>query len=65
MPRFTMGYWGIRGLGASPRMMLWACGEKDFENIEAFLEHEEVKSFRESAYYRVSPINAPMARVNN
>eukprot|EP01147_Barroeca_monosierra_P006811 gene6811-385_t len=34
MPRFTHGYWSIRGLAASTRMLLWACDQKDFVDIK-------------------------------
>eukprot|EP00056_Hartaetosiga_gracilis_P002261 m.52029 g.52029 ORF g.52029 m.52029 type:complete len:236 (-) comp10981_c0_seq1:1387-2094(-) len=30
--RFKLGYWNIRGLGASIRMFLWYIGERNFEN---------------------------------
>lgn len=33
-PRFTLGYWSIRGLAQSCRIALWYIGQKDFENKE-------------------------------
>jgi hypothetical protein len=31
-PRFSFGYWKIRGLAAAARMLLWYIGQKDFED---------------------------------
>eukprot|EP00730_Choanoeca_flexa_P012380 TRINITY_DN4114_c0_g1_i1.p1 TRINITY_DN4114_c0_g1~~TRINITY_DN4114_c0_g1_i1.p1 ORF type:complete len:231 (+),score=64.25 TRINITY_DN4114_c0_g1_i1:66-758(+) len=32
MPRFTYAYWDIRGLAAGTRMLLWYCGDRDFND---------------------------------
>ena len=49
-------------------MIFAGCADKH-PNLKAYLEAfnqlEEVKTFKESSYFHESPVNAPMARVNN
>merc|ERR1719203_368581 len=54
VPRFTIGYWSIRGLGAPLRMMLSAAGVDHIVNLHDLVEDDETGGWT-SMYFKNKP----------
>eukprot|EP00052_Salpingoeca_macrocollata_P016188 m.129746 g.129746 ORF g.129746 m.129746 type:complete len:342 (+) comp19957_c0_seq3:1398-2423(+) len=54
-PRFTLGYWKIRGLASSCRLALWLAGYRDFEDRVYTVSKKEDGSWDRSSWLSVKP----------